>query len=62
LVIWRNEIIINMGLDSLPNSGNRFTGSRMIVPGLGLSTYKVQKNDKIVIKPLITPSTGTTSN
>ena len=51
-----------MGLDSLPNSGNRFTGSRMIVHGLGLSTYKVQKNDKIVIKPLITPSTGTTSN
>ena len=38
-----------MGLDSLPNSGNRFTGSRMIVPGLGLSTYKVQKNDKIAL-------------
>lgn len=54
-----------MGLDGLPNSGNRFTGSRMIVPGLGLSTYKVQKNDKLSIRknlyagsipPTVTPT------
>jgi hypothetical protein len=39
-----------MGLDGLPDSGNKFTGSRMIVPGLGLSTYKVQKNDVLSIR------------
>lgn len=50
MVIWRNEIIINMGLDGLPDSGNKFTGSRMIVPGVGLSIYKVQKNDKLFIR------------
>ncbi len=25
-----------MGVEELPNSGNKFTGSRMIVPGVGL--------------------------
>jgi hypothetical protein len=39
-----------MGLDGLPDSGNKFTGSRMIVPGVGLAVYKVQKNDALSIK------------
>jgi len=39
-----------MGVEELPSSGNKFTGSRMIVPGVGLNTYRVQKNDKFSIR------------
>jgi hypothetical protein len=39
-----------MGVEELPNNGNKFTGSRMIVPGVGLNIYKVQKNDKFAVK------------
>lgn len=39
-----------MGVEELPNSGNKFTGSRMIVPGVGLNTFRVQKNDKFAIR------------
>jgi hypothetical protein len=50
-----------MAVTNLPNSGNKFTGSRLVIPGVGLSTYKVQKMDKPVIKS-ITPSSGSTTN
>ncbi len=39
-----------MGVQDLPNSGNKFTGSRMIVPGVGLNIYRVQKNDPLSIR------------
>jgi len=47
-----------MGVQNLPNTGNKFTGSRTVIPGIGLSTYKIQKNDKPVTKP----NSGSTSN
>lgn len=50
-----------MGVNNLPKTGNKFTGSRLVVPGVGLSTYKVQKLDKPIIKS-IPPQSGSTSN
>lgn len=58
-----------MGVQNLPNSGNKFTGSRLVVPGVGLSVYKVQKNDAMSIRqnpyagyinPSVTPTKSIT--
>jgi len=58
-----------MGVQNLPNTGNKFTGSRIFIPGIGISTYKVQKNEEISIRdnqyagyinPSVTPTKSIT--
>jgi len=58
-----------MGGDILPNSGNKFTGSKYVVAGVGLVTYKNSKNTTpsirqnerfIAINPSPTPTPSIT--